>query len=392
MVPKDIQRVLRQLSVLADEWAASGNIAPIERDLALDKLRTLYEALRLADVVAAELPAAEEVMESVSFDLDDVLSVDRVEQHEDSVPEAEIEIVSTPEPEAEIAFEAGLAVEVDTETEVETEPEAEIEIELAELPEDSDIAEPDSSPFEELTIESVQPEKSQRAAAGKPVEAPVQTLFGADEVEGMFRHRQKQRVMMSLYDLDEPHPASPVSETEIENRTESDHTPQPINMPAENYASSVSASASVEDELVMEEIEIGAEPQPWEDDESESEELVAAPRAELSAEREAVLGDVMNHHVQTLGDTLGAQSRAASESVHGERISDLRKVIGINDRFLMIRDLFAGDAEAFDYVIGEINEFDDLDDCLIHLAENYAWNPNSDGAKLLMELITSKLA
>ena len=29
---------------------------------------------------------------------------------------------------------------------------------------------------------------------------------------------------------------------------------------------------------------------------------------------------------------------------------------------------------------------------MIHIAEHYAWNPNSDGAKLLMELLERKLA
>lgn len=405
MVPKDIQRVLRQLSVLSDEWAASDNIAPIERDLALDKLRTLYEALRLADVIETELPATEEVLESVRFDLDEVLSVDVLKADEDSLPEVEcvsipeakmeVDIEVEAEPEMETAFEAETAVAVV----IETEPETEIEIELAELSASFDRTEPERSPFEELTIEPVQsefaqPEKPQRAATAKSPEIPVPTLFGTDEVDGMFRHRQKQRVLMSLYDIDEPHPASPTSEIETENRTEFDSAPQPVNRPAENHVSSVYEPASEEDELVMEEIEIGGEEQSWKDEvsEPEEEEFSVAPRAELSVERETVLGDVMNHHVQTLGDTLGAQGRTASEAVHGERIGDLRKAIGINDRFLMIRDLFAGDAEAFDLLIGEINAFDDLDDCMIHLAENYAWNPNSDGAKLLMELITRKLA
>ena len=66
--------------------------------------------------------------------------------------------------------------------------------------------------------------------------------------------------------------------------------------------------------------------------------------------------------------------------------------IGINDKFLLIRDLFGGDGEAYEEAIGKLNAFDDFDECMIHIAENYAWNPNSDGAKFMMELLERKFA
>ena len=58
----------------------------------------------------------------------------------------------------------------------------------------------------------------------------------------------------------------------------------------------------------------------------------------------------------------------------------------------MIRDLFGGDAVAYEAAIGTLNGFDDFDECMIYIAENYAWNANSDGAKFLMELLERKFA
>ena len=72
--------------------------------------------------------------------------------------------------------------------------------------------------------------------------------------------------------------------------------------------------------------------------------------------------------------------------------SSLRRAIGINDKFLLIRDLFGGDGEAYEEAIATLNAFDDFDECMIHIAENYAWNPNSDGAKFMMELLERKFA
>ena len=43
-------------------------------------------------------------------------------------------------------------------------------------------------------------------------------------------------------------------------------------------------------------------------------------------------------------------------------------------------------------LIGTLNGFDDFDECMIYIAENYAWNANSDGAKFLMELLERKFA
>ncbi len=105
-----------------------------------------------------------------------------------------------------------------------------------------------------------------------------------------------------------------------------------------------------------------------------------------------VLGDVIGHDRQTLADTIAPPHDIASELRRGEPVGDLHCAIGINDKFLMIRDLFGGDAGAFDRAIGELNACTDLDDCMIHIAENYAWNPDSDGAKLLMELLERKFA
>jgi hypothetical protein len=74
------------------------------------------------------------------------------------------------------------------------------------------------------------------------------------------------------------------------------------------------------------------------------------------------------------------------------RITDLRKAIGLNDKFLMIRDLFGGDAARYEDTIDTLNEFDDLDECMIYIVENFRWNPDSEGAKLLVSLLERKLA
>lgn len=104
----------------------------------------------------------------------------------------------------------------------------------------------------------------------------------------------------------------------------------------------------------------------------------------------AVLGEVINAHVQTLGESIQVSHDTVSEVISSDRTDDLLKAIGINDKFLMIHDLFGGDSDAYDRVIATLNQMESLDDALIYIAEHFSWNPNSDGAKLLEALLERK--
>ena len=246
------------------------------------------------------------------------------------------------------------------------------------------------------------------AAAQQPI-AP--TLFGIEEETQ--RHRHKQRVIMSLYNP-EPTAARPTAEKPAPSPAAGDaakpvagrpqlptdspatDSPEPVSgpgvsvpdtprmfagdeAPAEGvYAASVSQRpASVPD--------TGND-----DEEPDFEEITLAGNG--APNNGAVLGEVINHDKQTLADTIVPPRDMASELRRSEPVTDLRRAIGINDKFLMIRDLFDGDARAYEAALDKLDAFSDFDDCMIYIAENYAWNANSDGAKFLMELLERKFA
>lgn len=246
------------------------------------------------------------------------------------------------------------------------------------------------------------------AAAQQPI-AP--TLFGIEEETQ--RHRHKQRVIMSLYNP-EPTAARPTAEKPAPSPAAGDaakpvagrpqlptdspatDSPEPVSgpgvsvpdtprmfagdeAPAEGvYAASVSQRpASVPD--------TGND-----DEEPDFEEITLAGNG--APNNGAVLGEVINHDKQTLADTIVPPRDMASELRRSEPVTDLRRAIGINDKFLMIRDLFDGDARAYEAALDKLDAFGDFDDCMIYIAENYAWNANSDGAKFLMELLERKFA
>ena len=72
-------------------------------------------------------------------------------------------------------------------------------------------------------------------------------------------------------------------------------------------------------------------------------------------------------------------------------MATLRGAINVVDRFMLMRDLFDDDAQLYEQTIDALEAMDNLDDCIIYIAENFAWRPSSEGAKLMMDLLQRKL-
>ena len=378
---KTIQGELRQLSALVEGWAQTDGIPALERDLALEKLRSLYDKVRFgaveSDAVIADADDVAVVAEAI--DLGDVLSLDPSAGEDEPVSEAAEE-----EPAEEVAEEV---IPEPAIPEPVAEPVAEPEpvVEPASV-EPAPVAEPVEEP---VPVSEPEPEP-EPIAESKP-EKPsyvAPTLFGLEEET--IRHRNKQRVIMSLYDTAAETPARPEPAPEPAPKPAETPAPVPVEIPAPEPEAEEPAAVPEEPAEISETRETSAAPQSAaeEDDEPGFEEITL----EAAAPAGVVLGDVINHDVQTLADTLAAPRDRASELRRSEPVTDLRKAIGINDKFLLIRDLFGGDGEAYERAIGTLNDCADFDDCMIYIAENYAWNPNSDGVKLLMELLERKFA
>lgn len=478
---KYVQSELHKLSEIIEGWNTPREIGSLERDLVLDKLRILYDAVRFGAGTGAEAtasgPAPAEL--PVSIDLGEVLSLEPLPLAEpgfsaepepgpefvaqsgdmpgavpepdspesgmtvsagrpEGAPEAVREDIpeSAPAPAGSAAGEQSVQPEAvfgDEGVTAGDEPAAEpgegdadkAGIPAGEdVPADGEIAVradlgvfgPKPSEPEPTGMEPSAPEQTGDAPVSEPgghPAAPAQpvapTLFEIEDET--VRHRRKQRVIMSLYNSETPaerptagktapspageNAAKPLAAasqpgtSDIPNPVLSADADTPVAKPAPAFGGGapvpVSAAPSVKpaphyDGPVAE--DEGA-------DEADFEEITLAKPA---ANGSTVLGDVINHDKQTLADTIARPRDMASELRRSEHVTDLRRAIGINDKFLMIRDLFGGDAKAYEAAVDKLNTFDDFDDCMIYIAENYAWNANSDGAKFLMELLERKFA
>ena len=483
-----IQEELARLIELVDGWAGSHDVPGIERDLVLDKLKKLYEAIRFANFdegdssasasVAAQQSVAEVApVSEISIDLDDLLA----EPVRDFLPES----AAMPEAlDAPVGESAAVPEPASSEKPVSVSAVTEPMSEPMPVVAPASVPEPDPAPAVGTAPEPVPVSESVPAVQSAPAaesiavavavsvtsglsrqdasmegqDAAVRTgreglagssagqvvapsseadaeskqkvvvsdsLFDLDDL--VIRHREKRRVIMSLYETDGPqeaaaskipvgtgqkpgHAAAPQQQATAGKEQDDAAAPQPETLleKMDEPKKSVTSQIPEPQSETSESDSVAAEISEQADNAADADASVAAsqktgvaettstktdaPKYPFAAEPEPVLGEVLGGDVHTLADTIAAPKDMASEIVRKERITDLKQAIGINDKFLLLRDLFGGDTERYERTIDRLNEFDDLDDCIIYISENYDWNPSSDGVRFLMELLERKLS
>ena len=417
-----IQAELKRLSSLVSAWNSGESVSAIERDLALEKLAKLYEMVRFdlccepeegatesaveetpESVIPPVMPEAEvadesneedeqEVEVELIFADDDDEEETFADEQEDEEAEVEAEaepmvipavdieaepvFEPTPEPVVEPAVEPAPVVTpepapapvVESEMVVTPEPEpmpepiaepvvesapvVEPEPEPEPIVESTPVAEPEPVYTPEPTPEPIvepQPQPQPQRPVERPRKPSMESLFGAEEIQR--KPRSKHQRMMAIYG-----------------------DPQP----KQEKVVDISKIFEMEDE----EFELTSTPV------HRTESVAPSTVNDLSANK-TTLADTIAPATTTLADTIVAPAPLAEE-ITMARTTSLRKAIGLNDKFLMTRDLFDGDSEAFEEAIAALDECETFDDCMIHIVENYEWNPDSEGAKFIMQLLERK--
>ena len=389
---KLIKAEIEKLSLLLSSWEGEESVSAIERDIALDKLKKIYDLVRFnAEVVAVEpiaTPVAAPVEEreeepQQESDVEVELIFADEEDFLSTLPEAVEEEDAEAEPSLveEILASAMVATPISAPAEVVPEiieakielPEVEVTTpEIEPTPEPVIEPEPTPEPIAEEPAMAPKPQQEEKPAEEKPIEEkPVEekpakreeprslnSLFGMEEVQR--RPRTKHQRMMSIYNDSEPAPEKVVDISKIFDMDVD--APKPM------------TSKSAEPKTAP-----APKPAPK-----------AAP-APVEEERRVTIADAIAATTQTLADTIVAPN-ALAEEINHSKIASLRDGIGLNDKFLMIRDLFDGDDEAYDEAITALDSMESMDDCMIHIIENYAWNPDTEGSKFIMQLLERKLS
>ena len=104
-----------------------------------------------------------------------------------------------------------------------------------------------------------------------------------------------------------------------------------------------------------------------------------------------ILAEKFQGKRKSRNEALANGKKDVASKLQNKAIGDLTKAIGINDKFLFTKELFKGNAESYSRTIKQLNEFDDINDALIYIQENFQWDDRNEAANQLIDLVRRKL-
>lgn len=125
-----------------------------------------------------------------------------------------------------------------------------------------------------------------------------------------------------------------------------------------------------------------------------SQKSTPAPTQQLHEESSAILADKYQGKRKFRNEVIAEQHQKVDmqSKLQNKPITDLAKAIGINDKFLFIKELFGGDADLYNQTIKHLNQLTDLNEAIIYLQEHFSWDPTSDVTTLFIDLVRRKLS
>lgn len=113
---------------------------------------------------------------------------------------------------------------------------------------------------------------------------------------------------------------------------------------------------------------------------------------------------VSEHHDVAVGETIAEKfkrndplinellaknlsKRDLSSMVHSKPVKDIESSIGVNERFLFIRDLFNSDSETFTKTIRILNSSSNFNEAYNYILKTFSWDMKSETVHKLLELV-----
>jgi hypothetical protein len=102
------------------------------------------------------------------------------------------------------------------------------------------------------------------------------------------------------------------------------------------------------------------------------------------------LGETLVTDKGSLFDKFQGSKESSNPALIGKPIDDIKKAIGINDRFLYQRELFGNNSDLMNQTIGELNAMDSFREAQGFIAANFNWDEHDDTTISFMNLVRRK--
>jgi len=335
---KELTEGMQRLCAIANRIVAHGDeVSPIERDLLLEDLRKLYDVALCLGAEESGERKAESGERRVAMPDDEILSSTVMATMAAMAPAPVAEAQDTP-----TVAEKPAPVVVEK-------PAPAVETQRAASPKETEDTPASGETHASLQEEKVLP--AEETVAAEPEPAPMPAM---EELES-----NGNSLLFDEVIIEEPAPAVEEKPTPA---VETRHAASP---------------KETEDTPSIEETAAPAE----------SPKAAAEPEHKAAGTQASLL-DYLKRPVEekptvrTLGESLGGAESAERrvESVLTKKVSDLRTVININDKFSFMSELFHNNMKAYNDFILRLNAIDTRDEALLCVSEvsaQYHWDESS---------------
>ncbi len=104
-----------------------------------------------------------------------------------------------------------------------------------------------------------------------------------------------------------------------------------------------------------------------------------------------IIAEKLGSQTKMLHDVLSETANSGHKdlsSIHQSRpIKNIEEAIGINEKFLFIKELFSGNAEAYREAIDYLNRAADFNTAYQYIEHHFEWDMESDAAQKLLDLV-----
>lgn len=94
--------------------------------------------------------------------------------------------------------------------------------------------------------------------------------------------------------------------------------------------------------------------------------------------KNTVLGEQIHTEVKSVNEQIAVKKEGSHFTQIGKPVDDVRKAIGINDRFYYQRELFGGSMELLNQTLDQLNQMDSFESARQFLQSNFKWEEDNE--------------
>lgn len=224
----------------------------------------------------------------------------------------------------------------------------------------------------------------------KELDRLLRTFSGKDHIPEAFIHLAQSKVsgianevglLGSLAQSSSQTTAAPETTPQPESE------PTPITAPAPEPEEEPKMEQTEElTEEAQEQSKVESKEQPKVESKLQKPTVAPPSSPEAPGTEKKVLGELLGKDRTSFNEKLGNGQGNGSNKVLSP-ITDLRKGLGINDRFFFQRELFNGSSDVMNQTLDQLNQMNSLSSAKSFLAANFKWKPDQEAVHAFMDLL-----